>query len=313
MSLISICIPFYKNLVYLERLLESIAQQTFRDFNVILTDDGNEAAIVEIIKVYEKEFPINYYKNEPSLGTPSNWNFAISKASGKWIKIMHNDDWFAANHALQTFYDTIQQHPGVDFFYAAFKNVEEDSGISTVVKMSFLDKFIFQKSPYHLLKKVYVGNPSCTLVRNNLNIWYDSRYKFIVDFEYYIRVIQQTGMPFYIDEVLVNIGFHAEQVTSYTKYNPAVQIPENIIFLNEQKKDILKNVLVFDYYWRLMRNLEINNEAQLYSFLDGNVKPKSGILAMVNFQKNIPAPVLKTGLFSKFFMLIAFGINYLKN
>ena len=158
------------------------------------------------------------------------------------------------------------------------------------------------------MKKVYIGNPSCTLVRKDVNIWYDKRYKFIVDFDYYIRIIQQTGMPVYIDEVLLNIGFHDEQVTSYTKYNPEVQIPENITFLNEQKKDILKNVVVFDYYWRLMRNLKIDSKEKILPYL-GDIKPKPAIVFIINFQKRISYSLLKIGFVSKFFMLLCYCIR----
>jgi len=305
---ISICIPAYKHIDYLERLLESVSLQTFRDFEVIITDDSPDDKIGILLGKFKEAFAIYYYKNEKPLGTPENWNEAIRKANGTWIKIMHNDDWFANDNALQIFYDNIQQHTDADFFFCAFQNVEVNSGKTEVVKMSAADKAFLKSNPYHLLKKVYIGNPSCTLVRKSLDIFYDNRYKFIVDFDYYIRVIQQTGMPVYIDEVLLNIGFHDEQVTTYTKYNPEVQIPENIIFLNEQKKDILKNVVVFDYYWRLMRNLKIDSEKKLSSFLE-NTKPKSGIVFIINFQKRIPYSVLKIGVVSKMFMLIAYSVR----
>jgi glycosyltransferase involved in cell wall biosynthesis len=306
--LVSICIPAYQHIDYLERLLNSIFIQTFKDFEVVITDDSLDDNVKILLKKFTSNFKIYYYKNEVALGTPENWNEAIRKANGDWIKLMHNDDWFATNDALQTFYDAIQQNPSTDFFFSAFQNVEVNSGTKQVVRMSFADKLFFKSNPYHLLKKVYIGNPSCTIVRKKLNIWYDKRYKFIVDFDYYIRVIQQTKMPVYIDKILLNIGFHNEQVTTYTKYNPAVQIPENIIFLNEQKKDILKNVVVFDYYWRLMRNLKINSEEKLMSFLK-NIKPKSAIIFIINFQKKVPASLLEKGFVSKFFMFIAYLIR----
>jgi hypothetical protein len=115
-------------------------------------------------------------------------------------------------------------------------------------------------------------------------------------------------MPVYIDKVLLNIGFHNEQVTTYTKYNPEVQIPENIIFLNEQKKNILKNIVVFDYYWRLMRNLKIDSEEKLLSCL-GDIKPKPQIISIIHFQKRIPATLLKIGAVSKLFMLLSYSKN----
>jgi glycosyltransferase involved in cell wall biosynthesis len=303
--LISICIPAYKQVDYLRRLLDSVSIQTFKGFEVVITDDSPDNSVRILLKEYNSIPNLFYYKNEQPLGTPENWNEAIRKASGSWIKLMHNDDWFATNDALQRFFNAVQQNLNTDFLYSAFQNIEANSGKKEVVKMSATDKAFLNSNPYHLLKKVYIGNPSCTLVRNGLDIFYDKRYKFIVDFEYYIRLIQQTGMPVYINEVLINVGFHDEQVTTYTKYNPEVQIPENITFLNEQKKDILKNLVVFDYYWRLMRNLKIDSEEKLMSYL-GDTKPKPSIISMVQFQKKIPASLLKIGIVSKFFMTIAY-------
>jgi glycosyltransferase involved in cell wall biosynthesis len=281
--------------------------QSYKDFEIIITDDSPDDSVVKLVEKYKLKTDIRFYKNEKPLGTPENWNEAIRKANGTWIKIMHNDDWFATDDALQILDENIQKHPDAVFFYSAFQNVEAETGKKEIVKLSHADKKSFFSNPYHLLKKVYVGNPSCTIVRKDLNVWYDKRFKFIVDFDYYIRVIQQTTMPVYIDKVLLNIGFHSGQVTGYTKYNPAVQLPENIIFLNEQKKDILKNVVVFDYYWRLMRNLKIDSAEKLMSFL-GNIKPARKVLFMINFQKRIPYFLLKIGLVSKSFMLVAYLI-----
>jgi|SRR6185437_9703708 len=306
--LISICIPAYKHVDFLKRLLDSIFTQTFKNFEIVITDDSPDDGVEKLLQNYFSEKEIRYYKNLQPLGTPENWNAAIRKANGEWIKVMHNDDWFASENSLKLFFEAIKQNPGSHFFFSAFQNVEVSSGKKEVVRLSKSDKAFLKSNPYHLLKKVYIGNPSCTLVRKNLGIYYDKRYKFIVDFEYYIRVIQQTGMPVYIDEVLLNIGVHDEQVTTYTKYNPKVQVPENIIFLNEQKNNILKNVFVFDYYWRLMRNLKINSKEKLFSYL-GEIKPKPQIISMLQFQKKIPASLLKIGAFSKFFMII----TYLKN
>ena len=307
MPLISICIPSYKRISYLQRLLNSIAIQTFRDFEVIVSDDSNDNSVKDLLIDFEPKFKIRYFKNDPPLGTPANWNFAMAKAEGEWIKLMHDDDWFATKDALQVFYNYTQQNTNADFFYSAFQNIKENPVQKEIVRMFLIDKLLLKLSPYHLLKKVYIGNPSCTLVRKSLNIWYDVRFKFIVDFEYYIRVIQQTKTSVYIDKVLLNIGFHEDQVTAYTKYDPAIQIPENVIFLNEQKKDILKNIIVFDYFWRLNRNLKINSSQKLLSLLGTN-KPKPGILLMISFQKRVPFFLLKKGLLSKLLMLMTYCI-----
>src|SRR5215211_2497072 len=252
---ISICIPAYKNLAFLQRLLHSISIQSFHNYEVIITDDSPDDSVKDFIQLHTFSSAIRYIKNPVSLGTPENWNEAIRNAKGKWVKLMHNDDWFAHENALQDFYDATLQHPQCSFFFSAFQNITHETGKQQVVRCNFFDRLILWLSPLHLFRRVYVGNPSCTLIRRDANLFYDSRFQFVVDFEYYIRCIRKLKTYQYIDKVLLNIGFHSEQVTKYTFLVPSVQIPENFVLLDKLGDRILKNVLVYDYYWRLIRNL----------------------------------------------------------
>src|SRR5436305_6619415 len=106
--LISICIPAYKNVEYLKRLLDSIATQTFRYFEVIITDDSNDNSVYDYINSNNRGFLLSYNKNEKPLGSPENWNAAVRRAKGDWIKIMHHDDWFSSNSALDVFVQNIK-------------------------------------------------------------------------------------------------------------------------------------------------------------------------------------------------------------
>src|SRR3954465_8010288 len=101
--LVSICVPAYKRVEFLQRLLESIAIQRFSDFEVVVTDDSNNQSVKELLENYRDRFSITYHKNEKQLGTPENWNACISIAKGKWIKLMHDDDWFNDDSSLEEF------------------------------------------------------------------------------------------------------------------------------------------------------------------------------------------------------------------
>src|SRR5688572_3851259 len=114
--LISICIPAYKHTDYLERLLHSIAEQTFTDFEVIVTDDSPDESVQQLCERYKPLFVLRYFKNSPALGSPENWNAGIRKASGKWIKMMHDDDWFSGADSLQQFANAMAAHPQSTFF-----------------------------------------------------------------------------------------------------------------------------------------------------------------------------------------------------
>ena len=120
----SICIPAYERVGYLRRLLDSIAIQTFRDFEVIVSDDSKSEAVFNLIKEYP-ELNIRYYKNLPSLGTPANWNSAIRQASGEWIKLIHDDDWFASPDSLKVFASYADQ--GSKFIFSAYANHFEEN------------------------------------------------------------------------------------------------------------------------------------------------------------------------------------------
>src|SRR2546421_11807457 len=113
---ISICIPAYKRPHYLQRLLDSIAIQSFKDYEVIISDDsGDDNSVRDLVQKYDSVFALSYHRNTPSLGTPANWNNAIEKANGAWIKLMHDDDWFSSPTSLEEFANATKS--GVDFIW----------------------------------------------------------------------------------------------------------------------------------------------------------------------------------------------------
>ena len=299
--IISICIPADKNTAYLKRLLDAVAAQTFVDYEVIVTDDSPDETVQQFVSSYAAIKNIRYFKNTPAAGTPQNWNEAISHAQGKWIKLMHDDDWFAHPDALQHFVEATQQRPHCRFFFSAFQNVVQETGAVQPVRCTQADLLFLKWSPLHLFKRVYVGNPSCTFIRRNVGLTYDRDFKFVVDFEYYIRCLRTLRHWHYIDEVLINVGFNNEQVTGYTFLRPAVQIPENYNLLHKMGTGILHNIFVYDYYWRMHRNLCIRSveEAQTYF----GAPPPPAMQHMIHLQQKVPLSVLQKGILSKALML----------
>ena len=304
---ISICIPVYKNISYLKRLLDSIAIQTYTDYEIIITDDTPDDSVKDFIKEYVSNRPVRYFKNQEILGTPENWNESIRHAEGAWIKLMHNDDWFSREDALQKFYEAAVKHSDCPFFFSAFQNVTDDTEEKKIVRCNILDMLFFKMSPLHLFKRVYIGNPSCTFIKKDVGLFYDKQFKFVVDFEYYIRCIRKAGKYKYIDEVLLNVGFHPDQVTKSTFLVPGVQIPENLMLLDKLGLKILKNPFVYDYYWRMIRNLKIRSIADIEKYYSNKIR--SLIRRMIGFQSKISYSLLQIGIFSKFFMSISYLIS----
>ena len=112
--LFSICIPAYKRPENIDRLLSSILIQTFNDYEVIITDDSGDDSLKDVLEKYSN-LPIKYFRNEKPLGTPANWNYSISLAKGEWIKIMHEDDWFADERSLAFFAEATSKNKKIYF------------------------------------------------------------------------------------------------------------------------------------------------------------------------------------------------------
>lgn len=299
---ISVCIPAYKNGDFLKRCLDSLISQRFTDFEVILSDDSPDDSVQQIAEEYKKDLSIVYFKNDPSLGTPANWNFAMQHARGGYIKLMHDDDWLADKDALQKFYDCLEENPGVDFCFSAFFNVQLKTGKTNPVFCSSISRYLLKKDRYNLFKRNFIGPPSVVFQRNNRTDWYDAHFKWLVDFEGYIRFLNGKNGFVYISECLVNIGLSGEQVTSSVQHDATIVLPESLYFLEKHGTQILENVFVYDYYWRTVRNFKIKTVADIgKSGWAGDIP--SPIIKMIAAQKKIPSFLLKMGPFSKIAML----------
>ena len=141
------------------------------------------------------------------------------------------------------------------------------------------------------------------MISNNQNIYFDTDYKFVVDFDFYIQYLRSNKFK-YIDSILIHVGFNEDQITKYTFNVSKVQIPENISFLNKHGNLILRNIFVYDYYWRLFRNLRIRSIQDVLSY-EGLVVSDQ-IIELLKFQIKITLKILTYGIMSKFFMLYSY-------
>ena len=301
---ISICIPAYKRITDLEKLLDSIGRQTFTDFEVIITDDSPEDTVKNFCDNYPNKFRLVYYKNSVALGTPENWNEGIRKATGEWVKLIHDDDYFASDESLALFVDAIKNNSTAQVFYAAFVFEDAVNNIQKVIKCNSYDRYFLSLSPYHMLRRNYFGNPSCIIIKKEVPYLYDNRFKYIVDFAFYIELLQNNIKCFYIPEVLIHVGLNDDQVTNYTYKNIAVQMYENHVLFEKIGARALRNIVAFDYYWRVYRNFGIQSPQDIEPYYKKNIH--KALQKMIAFQKAIPANILKVGLFSKVSMFACY-------
>lgn len=306
MPFISICIPAYKRVDNLNRLLQSIAIQDFKDFEVIVTDDSPDNGVALLCEKYASTLPLFYFKNEVALGTPSNWNKAISLAKGSWIKLMHDDDWFAEPTSLQQFADCAKKN-NTSFIFSAYRKAFENSDKEEVFYPEKFRMLQVVNEPAILLAKNFIGPPSVTMHKNDGQHIYDTKLKWLVDIDAYRRRLE-TDKLVYINQPLIKVYMSSSQVTSYTKNVGEIEVPEHFHFIAKMGAEKLSNILVYDYNWRFIRNFDIRSMDDIRKYgYNGNVPPV--LNAMINTQSRLPESLLHVGVVSKLAMMIHFFMN----
>jgi glycosyltransferase involved in cell wall biosynthesis len=304
-SLVSICIPAYKQPELLEKCLHSIVKQSYKQVEVLVSDDTPDKAVKIIVDKFAHQLNISYQKNETPLGSPGNWNAALDKAKGGYVMLMHHDDAFTSEHSLEKFIQPFSSNPTPDFVFGRNLSIERLSNGRPFNSAYFLK---YYKHPLILLTGNFIGAPSNVMLRSTSVELYNSRYKWIVDIEFYIRLFQKGKRLYYIDETLVEIGIHEDQISNECVNNDEILLFENIFYAAENNLKI-KSIKVYDFYWRLIRNAKISSLTQVTAFgLQAEMIP-SFIKHIIAFQNNLPTTFLNIGITSKAFMTLGYIRN----
>ncbi len=303
---ISICIPAYKRTEYIKRLLDSVFIQTYKNFEVIVTDDSPDNSIEALCASYTSILPIQYFKNQRNLNTPENWNEATRKSSFEWIKLMHDDDWFSDKDSLLRFAEAIKKNPSVDFFFSAYTNVYAGNDHYQPMFLTPFWESALKQNAEILISRNVIGPPSVILCKKNA-IEYDRSMKYVVDIDFYCRYIQESSWCF-LNQSLINVGINDAQVTKYTFGVAEVQLRESLLMLEKKSPKIFNNILVYDGWWRMLRNFKIKKLSDIHAIGYTERLPYK-LRQMIFLQSFVPHFVLKVGVLSKVFMVFAFIIS----
>ncbi len=293
MPLISICIPAYKNTAFLQRLLDSITIQSFTDFEVVITDDSPDDAVELLVQEY-KQLPIIYHKNMPALGSPANWNKGLQLAKGEWIKMMHDDDWFAHAESLQAFAD--KALAGVDFVFSAYTDVYLETN-KQVIKQLLPQQY--KNYPLGLFEENTLGHPSVTMHRNIPGLQYDEQFVWVVDIDFYIGFLQAYPKFSYISQPVIHIGKSATQISSGAYKNATIEIKEYLGLYEKLLPQSAISPLVYEGLWKVFRRCKIDSITKLESVYTGAIPAIAKHIVLA--QSKLPKILLKQPPISLYF------------
>ncbi|MFN5442863.1 MAG: glycosyltransferase family 2 protein [Crocinitomicaceae bacterium] len=247
--LVSICVPTYNQVKYLEKCLISISIQTFKNFELIISDDSTTEEVFNLVHLFQSRtgLKVSYFRNIPSLGSPENWNYVISKANGKWIKIMHHDEWFSNSESLQKFVKKIEDK-GESLIFSGIQgfNLKENKSYTNLPSKEFVD--LINNDPFKLLKGNFIGPPSCIIFPKSI-LNFDNNIKWLVDIDFYIQLLKNFDFKLeYIEEILIENCIDEHNITNSYVHDMELQLVEYIYLLKKYSvKMNFKNRLLYLY------------------------------------------------------------------
>ena len=156
MPLISVVIPAFNAEKTIKKTIKSVLNQSYKNFELIIVDDNSKDATVSTIKE-SSDKRVRLYINEKNLGFEKNWNKALNKASGLYIKLLPDDDTLA-----------------VDALFEQMKILEKfDNVVLVGSKRNIIDEkdnIIMQRG-----KKLSLNNPSnyTQTIKSIMRLWYN--------------------------------------------------------------------------------------------------------------------------------------------
>ena len=222
--LVSIVIPCYAHQVYLERCLNSVAAQTYKNIEVVIVDDrspdGSVQEIERIIKSasWNSRFPegTSFYPLEKNQGAHFAINYAISKSKGSIISILNSDDMYAPDR-IRCAVDTMQKNGG-ELVCTSVQYIDDDDQNITHSHPLGIRFFSSQKKIKRfpsvgfacLASNLAISTGNFVFTKALFNLVGDFRsYRYCHDWDFLLRAIFYTE-PLFVEEDLYYYRLHGK-------------------------------------------------------------------------------------------------------
>ena len=255
MPKISIIIPVYNLQNYIKETINSILNQTFDDFELIVVDDGSDDNSIKILEKYPQ---VSLFKLK-HIGAGSARNFAINKAKGDYILFLDGDDIFDKN-----------------FLYLMYKKITENNSDCVICSSREFSKKIKSKQKLHNNSLYPQGWAWDKLVKKELIEKYDlkfSSFNSSEDFLFSYGVYFLANNIDYLDDCLV---FHRIRKNSLSKKRNAENIflaikeLKELLIKNkiyEKRKDDFKNIALKSLVWHYLDFKNVYKKYLVYKLI----------------------------------------------
>jgi glycosyltransferase involved in cell wall biosynthesis len=142
---VTVIIPTWNRSFIIERAINSVMQQSYTNFELIISDDGSTDGTEEMIKtIYGKENRIHYIKNEHA-GVSHARNAALKKATGELIAYLDSDNAWSSNYLL-LMVNTFIDFPGINTLYCGIRYIDQLSESDFILLKQFDRKALLERN-----------------------------------------------------------------------------------------------------------------------------------------------------------------------
>src|SRR3990172_8452891 len=260
MPRVSVIIPSYNHEKYVAQTIQSVLDQTYQDFEIVITDDGSTDSTVEELEKF-KDSRIRIFTFKNNMGACVAAKKCILESKGEYIAVLSSDDMFLPDK-LEKQVKFLNEHPEIWIVFGYAHIIDEDGN-------DFCDENHFY---YNIFKQpnrtrfewlnyfFYTGNALChpsALIRRRCYEeigYYDERLAQIPDFDFWIRACLKHDI-YIIPENLIKFRVRAGEA-NVSGNKPETRIRAYIEFLY-----VLKNFLSIE---SIEEFLKIFPEASIY-------------------------------------------------
>lgn len=228
MPKISIILVNYNYAHYLDERIQSLLNQTFTDFELIIIENGSTDNSLEVIKKYLSDGRIKLQAYPNNAFPYQRWNNGVDLAQGEYLQIVSSDD-SCHPQLLEKLSEQLEKHSSVNFAYCQCTDIDDDGKkISSRARLiDELEKERWSKDfvgsgkdecRYMLLEFIPV-NAGAALMRRQAFLdagKFDVRFRLLADHMLFSKIMVNSDVAF-IAEPLSYLRRHSNSLTSLTK------------------------------------------------------------------------------------------------